>query len=77
MLKKIDDQDHDGLTGWKKSDMTVGHPGKGKTKKDITDSTGGKDGKLVRKAIGMKDAMNSLKSGIYVVNGMKFMVVVK
>ena len=34
-------------------------------------------GKLVRKAIGMKDAMNSLKSGIYVVNGMKFMVVVK
>ena len=34
-------------------------------------------GKLVRKSIGMKDAMNSLKSGIYVVNGMKFMVVVK
>ena len=31
-------------------------------------------GKLVRKAVGMKDAMNSLKSGVYVVNGMKFMV---
>ena len=36
VLKKIDDQDHDGLTGWDKDDMTVGHPGKGKTKKEIT-----------------------------------------
>ena len=57
MLKKIDDQDHDGLTGWKKSDMTVGHPGKGKTKKDITDSTGGKDGKLF--AISMTSHANA------------------
>ena len=46
MLKKIDDQDHDGLTGWDKSDMKVGHPGKGNTKKAITDSTGGTSGKL-------------------------------
>ena len=57
VLKKIDDQDHDGLTGWKKSDMTVGHPGKGKTKKDITDSTGGKDGKLF--AISMTSHANA------------------
>ena len=57
VLKKIDDQDHDGLTGWKQSDMTVGHPGKGKTKKDITDSTGGKDGKLF--AISMTSHANA------------------
>lgn len=31
-------------------------------------------GALVKKNIGMNDAMNSLKSGVYVVNGLKFMV---
>ena len=57
MLKKIDDQDHDGLTGWDKSDMKVGHPGKGNTKKDITDSTGGTSGKLF--AISMTSHANA------------------
>lgn len=31
-------------------------------------------GQLVKKNIGMNDAMNSLKSGVYVVNGQKFIV---
>ncbi len=57
VLKKIDDQDHDGLTGWDKSDMKVGHPGKGNTKKDITDSTGGTSGKLF--AISMTSHANA------------------
>ena len=42
VVKKIDDQDHDGLTGWKKDDKTTGNPGAGNTKKDITKT----DGKL-------------------------------
>ena len=50
VLKKIDDQDHDGLTGWNKSDMKVGHPGKGNTKKEIkaigSDGKPASDGKL-------------------------------
>ena len=57
VLKKIDDQDHDGLTGWDKSDMKVGHPGKGNTKKAITDSTGGTSGKLF--AISMTSHANA------------------
>ena len=57
VLKKIDDEDHDGLTGWNKGDMKVGHPGKGNTKKDIIDSTGGKDGKLF--AISMTSHANA------------------
>ena len=57
VLKKIDDQDHDGLTGWNNGDMKVGHPGKGNTKKDIIDSTGGKDGKLF--AISMTSHANA------------------
>ena len=57
VLKNITDQDHDGLTGWDKSDMKVGHPGKGNTKKDITDSTGGTSGKLF--AISMTSHANA------------------
>ena len=57
VLKKIDDQDHDGLTGWDMSDMKVGHPGKGNTKKAITDSTGGTSGKLF--AISMTSHANA------------------
>ena len=57
VLKKIDDQDHDGLTGWDMSDMKVGHPGKGNTKKAITDSTGGTYGKLF--AISMTSHANA------------------
>jgi len=57
VLKNITDQDHDGLTGWKQSDMTVGHPGKGKNKKVITDSTGGTSGKLF--AISMTSHANA------------------
>jgi len=57
VLKNITDQDHDGLTGWDKSDMKVGHPGKGNTKKDITDSTGGTSGKLF--AISMTSHVNA------------------
>ena len=45
-VKKIDDQDHDGLTGWKKDDKTTGNPGAGNTKKDITTSDKKTDGKL-------------------------------
>ena len=45
-MKKIDDQDHDGLTGWKKDDKTTGNPGAGNTKKDITTSDKKTDGKL-------------------------------
>ena len=59
MLKKIDDQDHDGLTGWDKSDMKVGHPGKGNTKKAITDSTGGTSGKLFAISISVLTQANS------------------
>lgn len=57
VLKNITDQDHDGLTGWDRSDMKVGHPGKGNTKKDITDSTGGTSGKLF--AISMTSHANA------------------
>lgn len=32
------------------------------------------NGTLVKKGVSMNDAMNTLKSGVYVVNGMKFMV---
>ena len=50
VLKKIDDQDHDGLTGWNRGDMKVGHPGKGNTKEEITaigsDGKPASDGKL-------------------------------
>ena len=46
VLKNITDQDHDGLTGWNKGDMKVGHPGKGNTKKEIKTSDGKTDGKL-------------------------------
>ena len=46
VLKKIDDQDHDGLTGWNKADMKVGNPGAGKTKNDLKTSDGKTDAKL-------------------------------
>ena len=57
VLKNITDQDHDGLTGWDKDDKKVGHPGKGNTKKYITDSTGGTSGKLF--AISMTSHANA------------------
>ena len=44
VLKKIDDQDHDGLTGWDKDDKKVGNAGAGNTKKEIKTSDG--NGKL-------------------------------
>ena len=46
VLKKIDDQDHDGLTGWNKDDKKVGNAGAGNTKKEIKTSDGKTDGKL-------------------------------
>jgi flagellin len=61
VLKNITDQDHDGLTGWNKDDMKVGHPGKGNTKKEITAiGSNGKpasDGKLF--AISMTSHANA------------------
>jgi len=61
VLKNITDQDHDGLTGWDMSDMKVGHPGKGNTKKEITaigsDGKPASDGKLF--AISMTSHANA------------------